>query len=351
MLLLFSERLALTDFTMDFDQNSFNAFLVLGGCPRGVAQFSAATHPIPIIAVHFVDWLEKNGQYAAPLMRAAVAQYPDHPSVPVFKQTIERLRRIEALKQMQPPWEACLASGVPVVNRNELRSVLRELAAGMPHGVTLVDGPSGSGRTHSWHLIQHVAASVVGLRVVKVDLDANVAEQQTLSNVFRRLNMKLALQANEPSTTGATPETVAGRYAEEVAGAFDRQPALKAWLVFDSLDRPVPPEIRMFVCALVHRKLDHELASATLFLLGAGRSFGISDPFLRLRLETLSSFLDHDVDRAAVAVNAQGTNPLDAVTLAQRITAMKQELMDTDVRKACSAVASRLVQLRVEVGA
>jgi hypothetical protein len=62
----------------------------------------------------------------------------------------------------------------------------------------MVDGPPGSGRSHPWFLIQHVAREA-GIEAVKVDLMAPVLEQQTLPHIARMLVRKMRIARTSSS--------------------------------------------------------------------------------------------------------------------------------------------------------
>jgi hypothetical protein len=121
--------------------------------------------------------------------------------------------------------------------------------------------------------------------------------------------------------------------------------------VFDSLDRPVAPEITRFVCALVQLRLSHELQNCKLFLLGAGRDFGIEDPFRLIELENLSDFLTEEVEEAATTINSLGATPLDDAKLREWLNSVTCGLLLLAGRDACEKAARKLVELRIEVGA
>lgn len=354
MLLFIKEQEAIIQVVIGFDQFGFDTFLAKTGAPT-LSTFSSAALPMPVVALKFIQWLDQNTGFIDPVLRTLVAQFPAHASTPLLQQALNRTMRAGQAAAAGQPWDAPLIAGVPMVNRAPLRSTLENLLSGHGPEVTMVDGPGGTGRSHSWFLIQHVARSVANVFPVKIDLNAPVLAQQTIDVVARQLLSKLRLPPTALSTSlGATPDTVADRFAEDVADAWNaRAPGgPKPWIVFDSLDRPVAPEIRSFVCALVQRRLSHEIDSCVFFLLGAGRDYGVADPFLVVDVESLTVFSDTEVQQAASALNALGLRPLSAADLQSRLQDMQALLAQGGgPREACAAVSRKLAELRKEVSA
>ena len=353
MLLMITEQMAIVDVVTGFDQMGLDTFLAQAGAPR-LATFSSANLPMPVVALSFIQWLDQNDNFIEAVLRRMVAQFPAHNSAPLLQQALNRTVRAGQAAAASQPWETPLIAGVPMVNRAPLRSTLARLLGGHGPEVTLVDGPAGSGRSHSWYLIEHVARSVATVFPLKIDLNAPVLAQQTIDVVARQLLSKLRLPQTALSTSeGATPDTVADRFAEDIANAWNARPAggPKPWIVFDSLDRAVAPEIRSFVCALVQRRLSHEIDSCVFFLLGAGRDYGVVDPFLVVDVESLTVFSDAEVQQAAGALNALGSRPLSAADFHSRLQDMHKLLAQGGPRVACAAVSRKLAELRREVNA
>jgi hypothetical protein len=343
------------------EEEALNQFIVLrlahgdlerllrdAGCP-GIAHFSSHAKGMMLVALDATMWLRASPQHVVPLLQAIVgdANYAALPDVGVFQSVIIRLQNAAAAQAALPPWDACLAFGVPVVNRSPLRRTLQALIGGADHPLVLVDGASGSGRSHSWHLIKHVASAAVNVLPHKLDLGGYVAEQRTLDAVFDALVKKLQLQVVRPTSVGATPETVAGRYAEELSLHWGQLQGKRVWLVFDSVDKNHPPEIKAFVCSLAGLCLDHQLDGATLFLLGAGRGYGVTDTYQLARLEILGPFVEPELRAVALHMNQFGAKQLSMLDLDNRILAMVNA-MQTD---GFAAVARKLVELRLEVEA
>ncbi|MBF0307252.1 MAG: hypothetical protein HQL41_16560 [Alphaproteobacteria bacterium] len=157
MLLLTEEQDAITNWAEGFNQISFDTFLA-GAGGRRIADFSSPLNAMPRITLEFVNWLGQNPEHLVPILQAAVSKFPNHEEKPRLQQAAQRIAAVLARQQVAgPPWQASLIEGVPMVNRAQLREVLKDLHAGETHKVIMVDGPSGSGRSHSWHLINYVA--------------------------------------------------------------------------------------------------------------------------------------------------------------------------------------------------
>ncbi|MBF0305342.1 MAG: hypothetical protein HQL41_06820 [Alphaproteobacteria bacterium] len=178
-------------------------------------------------------------------------------------------------------------------------------------------------------------------------------EQSTIESLFDHLLSKLALAGVvKPTVVGATVETIAARYADSIATAISHHPSpIPIWLVFDSLDRAIMPEISRFICELAHLRLENDMTGCVLFLLGAGRDYGVKDPYHLALLENLSVFLPNEVAHAAATLNALGNRPFTEDRLQQKVTAMQAQLTGANVRDACAAISRMLTELRIEVKA
>ena len=354
MLLLTNETKAIATILCGLDHPSLVRFLGYAGLPS-ISIFSSPNVPLPVIALQFTEWLAKHEGMIVTTLDALLGDFPHHSDCPVLRSARERIGRDIAATSADFPWHDALIAGVPMVNRSRLRSVLASLIQGALSAppVVMVDGLPGTGRSHSYYLIHHVAKRA-NVNVAKVDVNGPVLELQTLDYICRLLVKKLGLGSfDAPSAVGATPETVAVRYAEEVCIAWNnRTGSGPTWIVFDSLDRPVAPEIKSFICALAAKRLSHEMDDCTFFLLGAGTNYGISDPSRRIELERISVFLIAEIEQAANALNALGRTQLDASVLALRLQEMRSLLESGETPgDICAAVAAKLVDLRLEASA
>lgn len=354
MLLYKQERLAILTILGELDQPAMSLFLAAAGLPA-IPTFSAATHPAPKIALDFLTWVEANKSSLLPTIQALLGEFGAHDEAAVLRGAAARASAPGVTVAPGWPSQAVLIAGRPMINRAPLRQVLQDHVDqhGSAPPVVMVDGPPGSGRSHSWFLIQHVAREA-GIEAVKVDLMAPILEQQTLPHIARLLTRKMRIVPHivEPTTVAATPETVAERWAEEVSNGWsERTPQRSMWIAIDSLDRPLPPDVQRFMCALAARRLSHDMMDCVFFFLGAGQDYGVDDPGRLVARETLAVFLAHEIEHAARGLAAVGRTPLDAGQLQQRIADINALLAIGTPREVCAAVHAKLAELRVEVAA
>jgi hypothetical protein len=327
MILLRAEQTELANWITELSQDAFDEFLGRTINCR-VHHFSSKVLPMPVVAVDFIGWLEKNPLQITVLLTGVLEEFAQHPSAPVLQAALQRHWHAQTRGAITRfPWDAVLVRGVPIVNRAQLRAELASLVGGGWRSLILVAGQERSGRTHSWHLIDHVAE-------------------------FLFLMEKLHLPAALPTTIGTTVTTIAERYAHAVATAITAaQIRRPVWMVFDSVDRPTTPEVKEFVCALAEQCLSGDLRDCKVFLLGADRDLGIDDPHRRAQVESLSIFLPQEITDTATALNALGRKPLSEDDLANRV----REMLDLSALHPeplmWEAVAEKLVDLRIEVEA
>ncbi|MUT27346.1 MULTISPECIES: hypothetical protein [Mesorhizobium] len=348
MILLTDERFALSEWVASVNHDTLA--MVLGRAGVRIEEFSAAAKSMPSIAVELNGWLETNSARIRPILEQITADFSDHESASLLKQAADRIARAEQALGNELPWKAVLSRGVPVVNRSPLRAALENLITYDRPDVLMIDGPEGGGRTHSWYLISHVGNSAGAVEPFKIDLVAR-SDQRSIGGLFDLLVGKFNLaRAVKPTTVGATAETVADRYAQEIAEKWFSQPRVP-WIVFDSVDRKIPTEVKLFICALAQRRLQGELQGCKLFLLGAGDGYGVEDPFRLVEIERLTAFQTREVEEAATIINARGARPMDDAALRQWLTPVVCELALLGGRVAGEHVSKKLVELRQEVRA
>ena len=355
--LLPPEQMALTTVVCRFDQNSFNSFLVLNGGPP-ISKFSSEMLPVPSIAVDFIGWIRRDGGGLPQLLRALAAAAGVAAEVPILNAAAARLLLVQAKISMAgEPTETCLASGMPIINRSPLRQHLRD-AIDSPANpwkavkVIKVLGERGLGRSHSWFLIKFVASSGAAT-AIKIDLVSATLANQTLEVLFDTLVRTLGItDSKAPSSDGVASDTLAARYADEFAGCLSRASVRwgkPLWLVFDSLDRDLRPEIKRFVSLLARARFDDTFENCVIFLLGPD---SITDPedFGRLSLnEPLGPFTDKEIEDTAARLNQLGTTPLRKADLRSRILEIQALRVEFGGGELCRQVCSKLVDLRIEV--
>jgi hypothetical protein len=346
MRLLPDEQNALNDWILGLDQIQFATFLQQNGLL--LPHITSPLFSMPIISGHFLLWLTQHSESVTVILTAVEKEYPAHPSTPRLREALLRLA-LAAQRVGGDAWTAYLPGDIPVANRAPLRDVLKRLVRSNSPAVVMIDGPTGTGRSHSWVLISHVARSA-GIIPIRIDLLSRVIDQRTIESVFDHLAKKLEIAVKRSSTIGATPETVAARYADDIATALDRlADGKRRWIVFDSLDRPYLPEIKLFICELVQLRLADEFRNCHFFLLGANRDYGVKDPNLLADLERLSPFISKEITDAAEAINALGSHPKTAAQLGQWLQPWLDGVLHLDAHEACLAIGQKLVELRIEV--
>jgi len=332
------------------DQSDFDAFL--GRATVGkLADFSSIFSSMHVIALALNTWIEADPSRLVGLGNLAAVEYAQHESVPVIQKAVERIRQLLARRAVAgDPWNVPHVEGRPVINRSQLRTALQAHVSGGPAPpVILVDGTIGSGRTHSYFLIANVGRAF-RIPVHRLRLDSYAVEDQTLKTVFNWLVTTLGLRIERPSTdVAATPQTVASRFAEDLATALQMKgdPPL-TWLVFDSIDRSLPQDLKAFLCAIANLRLQDALGPLILFYLGAGPSYGITDEWSLAEFETLAPFSDHEIEATAIAINSMGLKALPADDLRKRVADM-QELMAPNDASSFLSVSREMARLRQDV--
>jgi hypothetical protein len=359
MLLLDEEQEAFSEVLFRFTQGDFSAFLLRINGPR-LKDFSAAGLPMPVIAVNFAEWLDVHPDKMPRVLKGLAEEIEQSPEAPILKAAAARLEAIGAkARAAGPATQAPLAAGVPIVDRAVLRVFLEDAiaSAGNPMAavkLVKVQGERGLGRSHSWHLIKYVA-DCGAARAIKIDLISATLKDQTLDVLFGQLTRLLNLNgAVKPSSDGATADTLAARYAEEIAGCLSTvapQWPKPLWLAFDNLDRDIRPEIKRFVSLLASARLDGTFDKCVIFLLGPDALTEPDDPSRLARNEPLVTFNDSDVSEAAEKMNALGARALSITDLKARVDSMLALRSGLSSGEFCKQVATRLVDLRIEVGA
>jgi hypothetical protein len=359
MELLPAERKALVDVLLRFDQSHFASFLVINGGPS-IAVFSATTLPIESIVADFLGWIRRDGRNLLELLEALIAQAGASPEIFVLREATARIQATQAaLQRMGCPSDARLAEGRPIVNRSVLRQYLKDA---MNHVGTVwpsvrivkVAGERGLGRSHSWYLIKHVANTGVA-EALKFDLVSATLANQTLDVLFDALvrNLKIT-DAKKPTSDGVTSDTLAARFAEELAGCLARATddwSKPYWLVFDSLDRDLRPEVKRFVSLLCRERLEGTFDNCVIFLLGPDAVTEPEDPGRSAQQESLTPFSDSEIRDAAVELNRLGRRALQQIDLDLRIDAAQALAQRFSGPDLCREVFAKLVDLRIEVGA
>lgn len=315
-----------------------------------ISTYGATSDEMPVLTIRFLEWIAPQPANLIKFLDGLIVKLPGFPGIQVLQAHSARLKQIVAIAPADPI-DACLIDAVVMVNRAQLRTTLRNILGGHKRPVVAVTGPTQSGRSRSWHLINHVGRAH-NVAVQYIDLKIWVVEERTLDRLFDRLVADLALSGHvtRPTTEGANFETVGTRFANEIVECVGRRPfGVEQWLILDSLDRPMATEIAAFVRQLCEQRLAGHLQNCTLFLLG--ESAQLAAPEGLTVKETLTPFTDEEVAEAARHINGLGTKPLAKTELNHRRNTFSQELAACPAEQ-CGALISRmLTALRIEVGA
>lgn len=353
MPLSFAEKRTVTRLLSQLDHATFQLLLAQDGNLPRVPIFSALSNPMPTIAFDFVLWLDKHPQAEMPILEVILAEFSAVPEAPALALALARMRAAqETVMAAAPPWDIALIEGVPVINRLRLRDLLKRIANNAGPPVVLVDGPAGTGRSHSFYLIKHVATSY-GHTLVKMDIAYLPPDGRNLKAIVDKLVRDLELaEFAHPSSVGATPETVGWRYADNFAAAL-RQTATPhaTWFVFDSLEKHPLAEVRAFVGTLIELRLRQEVANCVFFLLGAGPDYVPTDDFLRIESDPVGIFSRREIEQYVGVLNALGTQPLDPLPLAERASDIAALLDQAPAHEVCRNISRKIAVLRREVNA
>jgi hypothetical protein len=127
-----------------------------------------------------------------------------------------------------------------VFDRVDLRSHLHLMAYGLT--ALFVDGPARTGRSYTWHLVQHVAAALEH-RAVLIDIKSRwgpppappCTARELLSALVARLDMRLEL----PAASAVQPDTEPRLLVDKLIGAWPPPripPGGRFWIMIDGID-------------------------------------------------------------------------------------------------------------------
>ncbi|PJR08740.1 hypothetical protein [Sinorhizobium meliloti] len=264
----------------------------------------------------------------------------------------DRLRAQAALRSANPVDELWIGAE-PMVNRTGLREILRDICdRDCDYGVIYVAGATASGRTHSKHLIRHVATKR-GIRCYIADFHIET-EARTLGHLYDHLKAAYRLDALDvPIHQGATPGDVAFRFAARLRARLQVAPeeTPKPWVVIDFTDEVIDPAIAEFIGMLCAERLSGAFVNCVIFVLGPTAHLETLRGLPALQIEELGRLTRSEIETAAKTINQRGQHPLDPSDLDLRIdgivslaTIMPEERQNGEIR-------SLLLDLRREVRA
>jgi hypothetical protein len=203
-----------------------------------------------------------------------------------------------------------------VIDREQFRAGLRSLAA-EDYRVLVVSGPPGSGKTHSWRLIDHLrqAGMLDGHKCVRVSThiwgNAEVTGEMIAQAVADRLGLDIRLTGS-----GELADARARKILDMLVGRYPADGVIR-WIVLDGLDRPrVLDSARDVGRQLITMVDDGELPNTRLVITGFDGSLTavsasvLTDQIPAIDRERMRSFL---ADVAARLGRAVGAAELDAL--------------------------------------
>ncbi|HZN35668.1 MAG TPA: SAV_2336 N-terminal domain-related protein [Pirellulaceae bacterium] len=170
-----------------------------------------------------------------------------------------------SLAAPQPPQPSTLPLREPVlINRNQLREHVRQLAAPGGPRVLIVEGPPGSGKSYSLEYIRSFAQSAGGIRVAAFNLLGREPD-----DIARSIGSAFG------ADLAAMPQrkTAGDRWGHSVMQwvmASGPSPKDPLWLVIDDVEKDLSPEIRDLILALIDQAaIPPELGELHIILLGS----------------------------------------------------------------------------------
>lgn len=199
-----------------------------------------------------------NAAAAKPAAAAVVAAAPQ----PAASASAFALRRIGSLLFMARP---------------KLRELLRQFVENdeLSGNTVLITGPGAAGKSHSWHLIRHIANLTTGVSPLRIDLSGRAVGERNLADVYELLRQPLNLDAHpSPFVDGPQDARAAGRLLELLRKVL-RTLGAQHWLVVDGLDDPATPDDTVvFFYRLGIAVINGDTEKLSVFLLGQLRSTG-----------------------------------------------------------------------------
>lgn len=156
-----------------------------------------------------------------------------------------------------------------LINRSQLRKNLRDIVLD-DYLVCNIQGQSGTGKSHSGYLIQHLAQHPqIGSESIRIDIKEDhpngVDAHAFVTGLAERLGMSSTFVVDE--ATHAT--SIADSLARKFLSRFPDLRARARWIFIDGLDRPgVQDDVHVFVRRLALAAANGELKGVRLFMTG-----------------------------------------------------------------------------------
>jgi len=123
-----------------------------------------------------------------------------------------------------------------VIDRTQLRCGLRDLATGQ-YRVLVISGATGSGKSHSWRLLDHlhITGTLSGIhsfvRVTTQEWSYKVTGEEVALTLADRLGLRIDLM---PS--GELEEARIRKILSRIVGGYPKNDGITRWIVLDGLD-------------------------------------------------------------------------------------------------------------------
>lgn len=280
------------------------------------------------------------------VFQAIVALAGQDPVVTILNNAIARL---QLQKAQRDPLESCYINYVPVVDRHQLRAILKEIIDNGIHYVVQVNGRNGTGRSHSWLLIQSVARSC---NITPIYIDLTLLHDMPIDYAcnFIAAKLKITFEQAIPTTIAATENTIALRYADMLSAHINNAGNENHyWIVIDNIDKLIAPVHKELISALVVSRLRQVFQGCAIFLLGDASDYALHDHEYLVTRESLPETFTHDdLHMAAREINECRRVPLASEELLARLKNLNLEMANKPPDEACALARKRLAEIRVE---
>jgi hypothetical protein len=308
--------------------------------------------PVITIVMKMVDCLAQNAPITINVCNALVREFPTSPDNPAIKAIADRLK-LRADQANADSIEELWIGSEPMVNRTALRGFLKEIKEGYDHTVVYIAGEKGSGRSHSYQLIRHVADD---MEIPRYKIDFSLAtEARTLQHLYGRLREFFNIDnMDEPTHEGATPGDVASKFATHLRSQLASAPHVdpKPWIVIDFSDEVPDPAVPEFLRMLCADRDANQFRNCVIFVLGTTAHLDLMrGDLFTMQVEELDRVSKSEIHEAAVALNERGKFPLVSTVLGDRSARIYDAISLLPAHERFPTLRRSLLELRREVRA
>ena len=311
-------------------------------------------NPAAVAAARIVGAIGSDGPSLLIVLQELVQMFPNAPENADLLRISGRLQAQAAAAAAAPdPTQELWIGSEPMVNRAQLRYMLRNILGGHNFSVVYVAGGNQSGRSHSFQLIRHVAR-LRNIPVHKIDFGVPV-EARTLGHLCNQLQKAYGLNAvNEPTHEGATPGDVAVKFARQLCSQLSQMhaPHPKPWIVIDFSDEVPDPAVPEFLRMFCAARDTSEFDNCVVFVLGSTtHSDALRVDLFNMEVEELGDIYEQEIHETASAANQRGGQPLTPNDLQARTADIFNSLQTLPTNARMPELRRALVRLRREVQA